>query len=67
MDPDSDPKPDPVPAPEPAIFVSDLQDGKLKQFFAYCFLKLHLHHFSKIKGHKEVTKQWESKLFILFA
>jgi hypothetical protein len=26
-------------------------------FFAYYFLKLHLHHFSKIKSHKEVTKQ----------
>jgi hypothetical protein len=26
-------------------------------FFAYYFLKLHLHHFSKIKRHKEVTKQ----------
>jgi hypothetical protein len=29
------------------------------QLFAYYqyFLKLHLHHFSKIKSHKEVTKQ----------
>jgi hypothetical protein len=42
------------PAPDPAIFVSDIQDGK---FFAYYFLKLHLHHFSKIKSHKEVTKR----------
>jgi hypothetical protein len=25
-------------------------------FFADYFLKLHLHHFSKIKSHKEVTK-----------
>ncbi len=29
-------------------------------FFAYFFLKLHLHHFSKIKSHKEVAKQYES-------
>jgi hypothetical protein len=26
-------------------------------YSAYYFLKLHLHHFSKIKSHKEVTKQ----------
>ncbi len=26
-------------------------------FFAYYFLKVHLHHFSKIKSHKEVSKQ----------
>jgi hypothetical protein len=26
-------------------------------FFAYFFLKLHLHHFSKIKSHKEFTRQ----------
>ncbi len=36
----------PDPDPDPAIFVSDLQDGKLKiilkkeKFFAYYFLKL---------------------------
>jgi hypothetical protein len=47
MDPDAD--------PDPAIFVSDLQD--VKKFFAYYCLKVHLHHFSKIKVHKEVTKQ----------
>jgi hypothetical protein len=29
-------------------------------------LKLQLHHFSKIKSHKEVTKQYESKFFLLF-
>jgi hypothetical protein len=27
------------------------------KFFAYFFLKVHLHHFPMIKGHKEVTKQ----------
>jgi hypothetical protein len=26
-------------------------------FFAYYFLKVHIHNFSKIKGHKEVSKQ----------
>ncbi len=36
--------------------VSDLQGSK-KKFFAFYFLKLQLHHFSKIKSHKEVTKQ----------
>ncbi len=54
-DPDSDPTPDP--APYPVIFVSDLQlqDNKMTKkinflrFFAYYFLKLHVHHFSKIK------------------
>jgi hypothetical protein len=49
--------------PDPAIFVIDLQDANkkliyfLKSFSAYYFLKLHLHHFSKIKSQKEVTKQ----------
>jgi hypothetical protein len=28
-----------------------------KKFFADYFLKLHLHHFSKIKSRKEVNKQ----------
>jgi hypothetical protein len=39
--------------PDPAIFVCDLQDDS-KNFFY--FLKQRLHHFSKIKSHKEVTK-----------
>jgi hypothetical protein len=30
----------------------------LYNFSAYYFLKVHLHHFSKIKSQKEVTKQW---------
>ncbi len=53
MEPDSD----------PAIFIIDLQDAnkkliKRKVFLliAY-FLKVHLHHFSKIKSQKEVTKK----------
>jgi hypothetical protein len=51
MDPDSD--------PDPAIFVIDLQDANkklIKKKFAYYFFKEHLHHFSKIKSPKEVTK-----------
>jgi len=45
MDPDAD----------PAIFVIDLQDAnktliKKKSFSAFYFLKVHLHHFSKIKS-----------------
>jgi hypothetical protein len=37
-------------------------------FFAYNFLKgtLHLHHISNIKSQKEVTKQQESRFFLLF-
>jgi hypothetical protein len=46
--------------PNPAIFVIDLQDANKKLFFpsfpAYFFLKVHLHHLSKIKSQKEVTK-----------
>jgi hypothetical protein len=49
---------DPDTAPDPAIFVTDLQDANKKQFFsAYYFFKVHLHHFSETKSHKEVTKQ----------
>jgi hypothetical protein len=48
------------PDPDPAIFVIDLQDVSKKLIFehnfsAYHFLKLHLHHFSKIKS-KRVIK-----------
>ena len=51
---------DPDPDPDPAIFVIDLQDTSKKLIFnaifsAYYFLKVHLHHFSKIKS-KKVTK-----------
>jgi hypothetical protein len=40
----------------------DLQDANKKlikktSFSAYYFLKVHLHHFSKINSPKEVTKQ----------
>ncbi len=46
------------PDPDPAIFVIDLQDADKKNnffktiFSAYYFLKVHLHHFSKIKDKK---------------
>ncbi len=58
--------------PDPDIFVSDLHDVTKKlfffspRFFAYYFLKVHLHNFSKIKSNKEVTKQQESMFFLLF-
>jgi hypothetical protein len=55
MNPDQDADPD------PAIFVIDLKDANKKLikkiFSAYYFLKVHLHHFLKIKSRKEVTKQ----------
>jgi hypothetical protein len=38
--------------PDPAIFVTDLQVFLLITYF------LKVHHFSKIKSHKEVTKQY---------
>ncbi len=31
---------------------------KIPSFFVYYFLKIHLHYFSKIKSHEEVTKQY---------
>jgi hypothetical protein len=42
-DPDADADPDPA-----IFFSSDLQDANKKQsFFAYYFLKVHLHHFQR--------------------
>ncbi len=60
MDPDSDPDPDAD--PDPSIFIIALQDANKKtnlkkSFSAYYFLKVLLHHFSKIKSQKEVTKE----------
>jgi hypothetical protein len=54
MDPDAD--------PDPSIFIIDLQDANKKlitkkSFSAYYFLKVLLHHFSKVKSQKDVTKQ----------
>jgi hypothetical protein len=48
------------PDADPAFFVIALQDAKKTIFFfnsAYYFLKVHVHHFSKMKSQKEVTKQ----------
>jgi hypothetical protein len=46
--------------PDPAIFVIDLQDASKKLIFftifsACYFLKVHLHHFSKINSQKEAV------------
>jgi hypothetical protein len=41
------------------------QKSKKKSFSAY-FLKVRLHHFSKIKSQKEVTKQRKSRFFLKF-
>jgi hypothetical protein len=48
--------------PDPSIFIIDLQDANKKLilekvFSAYFSLKVLLHHFTKIKTKKEVTKQ----------
>jgi hypothetical protein len=52
---------DPDPDPDPSLFIIDRQDANKKlikkSFPAYYFLKVLLHHFSKIKSQKEVTKQ----------
>jgi hypothetical protein len=50
------------PDPDPSIFIIDLQDANkklifLKRFSAYYFLKILLHHFSKVTSQKEVPKQ----------
>jgi hypothetical protein len=61
-DPDLDPDPDPDLDPDPAIFTIDLQDAKT----AYYFLKVFLHHFSKIKSQKRSHKTVEIKVFLTF-
>jgi hypothetical protein len=38
-------------------FKMELKNVSFSVFFAHYFLKLHLYHFSRIKIHKEVTKQ----------
>ncbi len=58
------------PNPDPAIFVIDhltpTKTNLKKSFSAYYFLKVHLHHFSKIKWPKEVKKQYESRFFLQY-
>ncbi len=65
MDPDLD--------PDPAVFliVIDLQDANkilifCKTFFCLLLFEGTFTSFSKIKSHKEVTKQQESRFFLLF-
>jgi hypothetical protein len=51
---------DPDAGPDPIIFVSDLQDVNKKIFPVFFYLLLFeetFTSFSKIKSHKEVTKQ----------
>jgi hypothetical protein len=48
MDPDSNPDDD--------IFVIDLKDATKQKSFSKAFLKVQLHHFSKVKSSKEITK-----------
>jgi hypothetical protein len=59
------------PDPDPAIFVIKFLDGNKKLIFLQkfsclllVFLKVHSHHFSKIKSPKAVTKQEESEGFL---
>jgi hypothetical protein len=61
-DPDADPAPDadPVLDADSALFIRELQDTNKKNIFflfSFFFLKVHLHHPSKIISHKKVTKQ----------
>jgi hypothetical protein len=56
---------------DPAIFVIALQDASKKQIFnkifsAYYFLKVHLHHFSKIKSQKESQNRRNQGFFLLY-
>jgi hypothetical protein len=58
MDPDSYPDPE----ADPSIFINDLQDANkklifFKKFSSILLFEVLLHHFSKIKSQKEVTKQ----------
>ena len=55
--------------PDPAIFVLNLQDGNKKLFFVsfsayYCWRYIYI-IFLRIKSHKEVTKQYKSRFFLL--
>jgi hypothetical protein len=38
----------------------------LLSFSSYSFLKVHLHHSSKINSHKAVTKQYKWRFFLIF-
>jgi hypothetical protein len=61
---------DPAPAPDPALFVTVLQEGKKKVyqiFYADSFLKVHLHHSSKIKSHKKLQDSRNHGVFSIFS
>jgi hypothetical protein len=68
MDPDPDPAtqinadPDPQPCFSSVTFKMPIKIT----FFDNYFLKVHLHHSSKINSHKEVNKKWKSRFFLLF-
>jgi hypothetical protein len=53
---------------DPAFFIFNLQDAKKKKIkkknSAYYIFKVHLQHFSKIKGQREVTKTAGRKVFL---
>ncbi len=52
---------------DPELFLSpDPGAGMKIKLFAYYFLKAHLHHYAKIKSHKDVTEQLKSRFFLLF-
>jgi hypothetical protein len=53
MDPDADPDP----SISSVTFKMPTKKIVLKSFSVYYFLKVLLHHFSKVKSQKEVTKQ----------
>ncbi len=52
--------------PDPRFHTFDKNILFFPSFFACYFLKVHLHHFSKIKSHKEVTKPTDSRFFLQF-
>jgi hypothetical protein len=66
MDPDSNPDADPDPAFRQCSSRRQ-QRNFSPSFFAFYVLKVHLHHFSEIKSHKEVTQQLESMFLTVFA
>jgi hypothetical protein len=58
--------------PDPAIFIIDLQDANTKNKFcvkkvsAYYFLKVHLHHVSKIKSQKKLQNSKNQGFLTIF-
>jgi hypothetical protein len=63
---------DPDPDSDPAIFGIDIQDASKKLIFntifsAYYSLKVHLHHFSKIKSQRESQNRRIKVFLTIFA